>query len=529
MKNMKKISIIALALAVLVSFGCSKDYLDTFPTSSTSPATLFETTDAAAVAVNGLGKIMRRQYGAYGQVYNGEGTVRLYIGDYLGQNLMKGNSTGFLNSANGNLYVSNTASLGGYAWYYYYMLIGNANTILRNIDEAEGSDGDRAYVKAQTLAYRAYAYFNLVQIFGRRWSDGQDKLACVLRLTGEEPDNLDRATVGEVYKQIYADLDEAISLFNSSGRANKRSSAHIMDLDVAYAIYARVALTREDWNNALKYAQLARKSYPLMSVAEERAGFCNPNKEWIWYLYGAEDETLYYYDYFSYASYNASSSTTRNYPIMISRHLFEQIPETDIRRAFWLDPAGYEGTFNTNTMKASSQNSKNALWVYGQAYASQDGRIGITDQHCIFAYMNFKIHNNAQPGIGHLCLFRSSEMVLIEAEAQYRLGNEGAARDLLVELNATSGRDPEYTCTATGSDLMEQIKLYRGIELWGEGFNWFDLKRWGDTISRKTYANGGNWMSQYAITIGPNEKNNWTWCIPQHETNYNKGITSTAN
>ena len=122
-----------------------------------------------------------------------------------------------------------------------------------------------------------------------------------------------------------------------------------------------------------------------------------------------------------------------------------------------------------------------------------------------------------------------SEMVLIEAEAQYRLGNEGAARDLLVELNATSGRDPEYTCTATGSDLMEQIKLYRGIELWGEGFNWFDLKRWGDTISRKTYANGGNWMSQYAITIGPNEKNNWTWCIPQHETNYNKGITSTAN
>ena len=33
----------------------------------------------------------------------------------------------------------------------------------------------------------------------------------------------------------------------------------------------------------------------------------------------------------------------------------------------------------------------------------------------------------------------------------------------------------------------------------------------------------------YAITITPNEKNNWTWCIPQSETNYNKGITSTAN
>ncbi|MBO4535851.1 MAG: RagB/SusD family nutrient uptake outer membrane protein, partial [Bacteroidales bacterium] len=152
-----------------------------------------------------------------------------------------------------------------------------------------------------------------------------------------------------------------------------------------------------------------------------------------------------------------------------------------------------------------------------------------TSQHCIFAYQNFKIHNFGQPGIGHMCLFRSSEMVLIEAEAQYQLKNEDAARALLVELNATSKRDPAYTCTATGTALMDQIKLYRGIELWGEGFNWFDLKRWGDTIDRKTYANGGNWMSQYAITITPDEKNHWTWCIPQHETNYNKGITTTNN
>ena len=526
---MKKFSIIALALAALFSFSCSKDYLDTFPTSSTSPATIFETTDAAAVAVNGLGKIMKQQYGSYGQGYNGEGTIRLYFGDYLGNNLMKGNSTSFLNSANGNLYTSITASLGGYAWYYYYRLIGNANTLIKNIDEAEGSEGDRQFIKAQALTYRAYAYSNLVQIYGRRWSDGSDKMSCVLRLTGEEPDDLPRSSAADVYKQIYDDLDEAIRLFTASGKANKRSSTHTMDLDVAYAIYARTALTREDWNNALKYAQLARKNYPLMSVADEKAGFCNPTSEWIWYLYGAEDETLYYYDYFSYASYNAGSSTTRNYPLLISRHLFDQIPETDIRRAFWLDPAGYEGTFNTNTMKASAQSSKNKLWVYGQAYSTQDGRVGFTTSHCVFAYMNFKIHNNGQPGIGHQVLFRSSEMVLIEAEAQYRLKNETAAQALLVELNATSKRDPAYTCDKTGTALMDEIKLYRGIELWGEGFNWFDLKRWGDPIDRKTYANGGNWMSQYAVTFGPNEKNNWTWTIPQHESDFNKGLGSTNN
>ena len=529
MKNMKKISIIALALAAVISFGCAKNYLDTAPTSSTSPATIFETTDAAAVALNGLGKLMHRQYGAYGQGYNGEGTVRLYYGEYLGNNLMKGNSTGFMNSANGDLYHSNTATLSSYAWYYYYMLIGNANTIIKNIDEAEGTDGARAYIKAQALAYRAYAYFNLVQIYGRRWSDGSDKPSCVLRLTGEEPDNLDRATSGEVYAQIYADLDEAISLFNQSGKANSRSGSHVMDLDVVYGIYARVALTREDWNNALKYAQLARKSYPLQSVSDELAGFSNPTGEWLWSLYGASDETLYFYDYFCYAAYNAQTSTTRNYPILISRHLFDQIPATDIRRAWWLDPAGYEGTFNTNTMRASSQSNSNRLYKYGQEYAANVRGHELLSTHCIFAYMNMKTSNNEQPGIGHMCLMRASEMLLIEAEAQYRLGNESAVRSLLVELNATSKRDPAYTCTASGSELMEQIKFYRGVELWAEGFNWFDLKRWGDSISRLTYAKGGNWMSSYAVSFGPNEKNNWTWVIPRNETDYNKGITSTAN
>ena len=166
-------------------------------------------------------------------------------------------------------------------------------------------------------------------------------------------------------------------------------------------------------------------------------------------------------------------------------------------------------------MKASEQTSKNRLWVYGQNYASADGRVGFTTSHCVFAYMNFKIHNFSQPGVGHLCLMRSSEMLLIEAEAQYHLGNEGAARDLLVELNATSRRNTSYTCTKSGQALMDEIKLYRGIELWGEGFNWFDLKRWGDSIDRKTYDDGGNWMSRYAVTYGPNEKNYWTWVIPQ--------------
>jgi hypothetical protein len=60
--------------------------------------------------------------------------------------------------------------------------------------------------------------------------------------------------------------------------------------------------------------------------------------------------------------------------------------------------------------------------------------------------------------------------------------------------------------------------------LWGEGFDWFDLKRWGDGISRKNPANGGNFITVLAVEFGPNVKNNWVWKIPEKETEYNKLI-----
>ena len=115
------------------------------------------------------------------------------------------------------------------------------------------------------------------------------------------------------------------------------------------------------------------------------------------------------------------------------------------------------------------------------------------------------------------CIFRSSEMLLIEAEAECMMGNNTKAQSALVALNKTSGRDPQYTCTKTGAELLNEIKLYRRIELWGEGFDWFDLKRWKQPLVRHTYEDGGNFLSNFAVTINPDEKNNWTYVIPSPE------------
>ena len=61
---------------------CSADYLDTLPQSSTDSGTVFETTENARMAVNGLCLMMTQQY-LNKQGVNGEGTVKTWYGNYV--------------------------------------------------------------------------------------------------------------------------------------------------------------------------------------------------------------------------------------------------------------------------------------------------------------------------------------------------------------------------------------------------------------------------------------------------------------
>ena len=115
-------------------------------------------------------------------------------------------------------------------------------------------------------------------------------------------------------------------------------------------------------------------------------------------------------------------------------------------------------------------------------------------------------------------------MYYIEMEALYfQGGNDAKIQALLEEVNAE--RNPSYTCSLTGSKLWEEVKTYRAFDLWGEGLDWFDMKRWRGTISRKSLANGGSFHASFAKIIGPTAANRWTWIIPRKETDYNKAIT----
>lgn len=477
---------------------------------------LISATEYAKHQLDTLSRRMTVQY-CNTQGMNGEGTIRLWYGDLPG-NSISTNQTGWAPLYNSQILSNTSSSYSRYPLIYYYGLINRVNNVLDNfLAHAEETNSNKAKYEAELLGYRAYAYMMLVQLYCKSWDDSENGSSngVPLRIHASE-DVTTIPKLSEVYQQIYSDLDQAISLMKMS--EGIRNDVNEIDLQTLYAIYAKAALNRKDYAIAANYAKLARSGHELMSNAEYRSGFNSSNGEWIW---GAHPDNLseagiqlYYYSYFSYIASNGNSSICRNYPKSISRELFDRLPNSDLRKSFFLNPEGY--TYDNTSGKAHY-----AL----QSYAYLTYPSFLYTNSTIFAYMQFKFRNLFQPGGGQMNFIRSAEMVLVEAEADYFLGREAEVQSLLIYLNRTSGRDPQYSCNKSGSALLDELKFYRRIELWGEGFDWFDVKRWNDPISRKSFNEGGNFMSAFAGTWTAKDRNDFVWVMPD---NYETLIRTTS-
>lgn len=527
-----------LASATLLA-SCGSDYLETKPTASVSSTEAVATTDMAYKALNGIARCQTTQHYAYTQGFAGENAImRLY------ENLPSQNynynyyASGWAPIHNQTFHNRTSTIYDAYAWYYYYQLIGQANRIIAHIDAATGSDEDKKFIKASALAFRAYSYEKLIHYYCYRWQDSNNGASqgVILRLdesTGDAP----FATLAETVAQIYKDCQEAITLFDESGIDRPASEVWIPNANVAHAVYARAALFRQDYQTAVDQAKLAKKGYPLMSNDSYAAGFCEPTSEWIMGSYGDDSENNWYWSYGTQGACNGYYATADGNPTgagTIGHELISRIPNNDARKQNFLTEDKFP---NLDLSKESPYYYTFGILgmmdddIYEQADSivkAHQAKGLTTPYQAGFYYLdaNLKFFVKAQPGVGYVPFIRSSEMVLIEAEANYFLHHEAEAQAALVELNATSGRNPEYTCTKTGEELLSEIQDYRCLELWGEGFEWSDFKRWNKAVVRKSFEEGGNAHQSVAITIKPEDGNKWTWGVPLNETDYNADATA---
>ena len=528
--------------AAMVTTSCGGDYLETKPTESISDASAVATVDNAYKTLNGVAKTMTIQHGNYRQGFCGENCIMRLYENYPAQDYYYNQyASGWADIHNQTMHTDKSTIYNHYAWYYYYQIITQANVIINRIDNAEGSEGDKKFIKASALTFRAYSFEKLIHFYCVRWKDSNNGSAQGLPLRlDESTGDLAPATMAEVYAQIYKDLDEAVALFNECGVDRKAGQCWIANLNVAHAVYARAALYKEDYQTALNHAKLAEDGYPLMSNDAYAAGFCRPTSEWIFGSYGSADENNWYWSYGTQYSCNGYyASASQNGAGTIGRELINRIPDEDFRKSLFLTESGLgidandisqvEHTYGYIGLTANLQISNMDAYMKAYNYVQEHAAAGLAEPYSSGVYhlgAHLKFYVFDTPGVGYLPFIRTSEMLLIEAECYYFMNQPANAQDALVRLNAGSGRNPGYTCSKTGQDLFNEIADYRAVELWGEGFQWSDLKRWKLPVVRHGWDQGGNAHPAVAVTIQPNEVNNWTWEVPLKETDYNDGYKS---
>ncbi len=552
MKNIFKKGLAAILTAGMLA-GCSSDYLDVPPVTSVSSSLVQTTQEGAQAALYGLCQAMYTQYTSLADYLfvNGEPWIQMVYGDVFGQDYYSyffASATGpNFNWVSMNMKEGWMAAIG---WRYAYNLINQANMILDGIDTIEGDRDRLDFIKAQALTIRAHAYVRLLQLYGPRWQNSQngEKYVCVMRLhAGTE--ELPLVTMNDVLNQLYSDLTTAEGLFESCGV--KRDHKWEPDASVAYGIHARAAMLKEDWATAQTTANKARQGYPIMTAEEYKAGFAEANGEWIWNN-APQLEGIYYFAHGSLFACNGPyPAVWGNGAGAINYELYKQIPSGDIRAElfftpdklvgnsvtsaqFWNDKTCDPVSMNLNSLNALMMNQLEAFgekrqpneswpkpYTNFQSKSSKDVVIAFGAQYKFWCTEDY--------GTNSFPFMRGAEMLLNEAEAAYHNDDTGTALACLAELNAQ--RNPNYTCNKSGEALLNEIKLQRRIELWGEGYNFFDLKRWNEPLVRNVWearnTRSNNIPQASKLSKDPSDNNGWRWSVPQSESQYNSKIDRT--
>ncbi len=497
---MKKIlnKILIAGLVLLVLSGCKEDFMETVPTSAVTDVSIFSTTTNAMMALNGIHRSMSMQYSNQDEA--GQGSINIHM-DMFGDDLvMHSAGNGWFNNTYTWTMHRNANHRNPYFIYrFYYKIIANANMIITNIDNASGPAEEKKMIKGEALAYRGWAHFMLVQLFAKRYdaSTANDQLGVPIMIINTT-EGLPRESVKKVYDQVNLDLDSALYYLNgASARLNKTH----FNTSVVKGIKARVALTQQNWADAAKFASEARQGFNFMSAAQHLEGYNNTNNpEWMWGSIQISDQQTYFYSFFAYMSFNFSSTNIRGNPKKISKALYDQISETDVRKQLWI-------------------------------LAPKRPPITLPTTFTLAPYMNRKFLANgasmdvATSSVGDVVYMRVAEMHLIEAEALARQGKNTEAQDALYLI--ARNRDPQYVKSIkSGSDLIDEILIQRRVELWGEGFRFLDLKR----LNAKLDRNGSNHNASLAVvmTVEPGD-DLWQFLIPKAEIDANPALKDQQN
>lgn len=365
-------------------------------------------------------------------------------------------------------------------WQNSYFAINEANLIIDALGNVQGaSEAQLARWEGESKFLRALYYFDLVKVYSYMPTaiyqpgiidEGGIPLVTEGIITSEAAFSRQtpRATINAVYDQIYADLEDAKRLLTSRGVQYGSGAA-------ASALLSRVALYRGDWAKAVSESTLALDSSVGVVLSGDAyvSGWRAPvNPESMFEVRFALAEE----------SIGVNESLQSSYTALLNLDNKNQqggwgdfIPNATVRGFFGLSQLqiGEPASDNNNWDVTRNDDVRAQLYTTGNTVRGAGRQIECTK---FMSKSGFAYGDNVP-------VVRKSEMHLNRAEANYHLGNEGAA---LAELNAFKGLRGVEEVDLAGEALLEEILLERFKEFAFEGHRFFDLKRYGRPIVKTT-------------------------------------------
>jgi hypothetical protein len=395
-------------------------------------------------------------------------------------------------------------------WSNRYAVINYANRVLDAWDRiapelTDDQEIDQANeIKGQLLALRALCHFDLLQYFTPDYQDDNAPSVIIMDFVPEITQTFPRNTAGEVFAFINNDLADATTLIDDFSTIGDYTGDALQDVyyinpDVIKAIKARVALFEGNYALAESLANELIAEYPLSNPAQYEGMFLDDNlslsTELIFSLSRRiNDRSAVRLFYANEANFNGSPFYEA------SNQLYNLYAENDIRRDLnIIQPDGG----NDGSLFAGINSPDNVLLI-GKYRGSGD-----------------------DPTINDIKIFRTSEMVLIKAEAEARDGRLAqAAASVRTIRNARKTDTGMAPLPVYGStfDALTDILLERRKELAFEGHRYLDLKRIGTEIGVGISRNSVDCGSFFAPCDLAAGNYRFTLPIPRVEINANPTI-----
>ena len=491
MKNILKYTAIFSVLASVVTTGCIKEVNPTGSSISAEQATA--SADALKSMSGAIANYAANANWSSNSVHTFYGYPSLCVQREVMSNdlTIADNPYGWYTTEQQNLGLSATSTFVQIPWLMYTKLIALANDVIRMNPDLEAIvDSNKGYVGA-AYAYRALAMIDMAQLYEFKANnytskDGIEGLTVPYlheNMTVDYAKNNPRLPKADYLAKIYESLDAAVALLDGHTPATDKT---LPDLAVAYGLYARAKLYEGEYALAKEYAEKALAAGSFAPLTEEQwtsvtTGFNDADSQTSWMLCTrtSSESSVVKTGIINFVSF-MSNENVYGYGgpgagayAMVDAKFYGQIADTDFRKLSWKAPAGHALEGKVKFVPATEEYpGSEALPEYG-AIKFRPGDAN-PDDYMTGSATDFP-------------MMRMEEMKFIIAECDARLNNDATA---LVDIVKT--RNPQYTCTLTGNDLLREVFFQKRVEFWGEGIVFFDYKRCPELLQLNRGYKGTN-------------------------------------